>query len=80
MNRKQFDDKFEELLSQANESIRKRAKEVIKSGALDLDAAADNFDLPRVVMIDSLIDAAASQKHYIGRGENLRILANLKHF
>jgi hypothetical protein len=80
MEKKQFDDKFEELLSQANESIRKRAKEVIKSGALDLDAAADDFDLPRVVMIDSLISAAGNQKHYLGRGRNLEILANLKHF
>lgn len=79
MNKKDFDEKFNELLKQCNKACKKRAGEILKSGAVDLESAENDYSLPRTVLVDCLISSAGVQKHYLGR-DHLKDLQNIKNF
>lgn len=79
MNRKDFDEKFNELLKQCNKACKQRAEEILRSGAVDLESAENDYALPRTVLIDCLISSAGVQKHYLGR-DHLKDLQNIKNF
>ncbi|MDD2730806.1 MAG: hypothetical protein PHW33_01635 [Candidatus Portnoybacteria bacterium] len=79
MNKQDFDEKFNELLKQCNKACKKRAEEILKSGAVDLESAENTYAFPRTVLIDCLISSAGVQKHFLGRN-HLKDLENIKNF
>jgi len=79
VNKKDFDEKFNELLKQCNKACKQRAEEILKSGTVDLESAENDYALPRTVLVDCLISSAGQQKHYLGR-DHLKDLENIKTF
>lgn len=80
MEKQQFDSKFKDLMKDVEKNLRSRAEHLWKSGALDTGSYPDDFTLPRIVMLDCLMDTAGLQRHYLNRKDFLKAVANLKHF
>lgn len=50
MTKKQLQKKTRELIRESAANMRKNIEKAINSGAIDLDAYDDNYELPRIVL------------------------------
>lgn len=50
MTKKQLQKKTRELIRESAANMRKNIEKAINSGAVDLDAYEDNYELPRIVL------------------------------
>jgi len=58
MTEAQFMVKYQELMPRVIEGLQNKAKELVASGAVDIESYEDNFLLPKIILAASLTDEA----------------------
>ena len=58
MTPKQFQSKFNNMMPDTIETIRRKAQNIVNSGAIDLKGADNNFVLPKLVLKAALLEMA----------------------
>lgn len=62
MTEKQFKAKFRELAKNVSDHAEKKAMQLIRSGAIDLDDYENNYRLPKLVLKAAFNDAVAGYR------------------
>ena len=78
LTEEQFWSKYNMLRSQVDDLLRNRAHNLLASGAIDLAAWGDDFQLPKIVITDALQHEADQWAPLSKEGK--KTLNNLSHF
>lgn len=80
MTKEQFTARYQELLNNCDfmEFFNKYAKDILSSGAIDLDRYEDNYRLPKMVLCVAL--KAASWQYTPLNESDKKTVRNLEHF
>lgn len=78
MNQDQFDPKYEQLVQQVADYLKRDGKRLLKSGGIDPEIYADDYRLPLIILNAAMEDAKASFAPL--RVSDHKAAKNLSHF